>query len=123
METKISVSDFLKTLKQKARDISYTEHSIQRAKTRKIISEAESIIKRFEKDIKDSNPDVVVEQTSENPDERKFKAYYKAIEGGFMTYIIILDGYIRLLTIYRTSKTKQEQVYKHAKRVIHHERG
>jgi hypothetical protein len=119
MEKKIDAEDFLKLLRAKKRKTIYTEHSIQRAKARKLISNGEATIKIFEKDLEEKTPDIVVEQTSENPDERKFKIYYRSSETGFYTYVITINGGVRLITAYKTSKSLQRKVYKHLKRGIH----
>ena len=115
MEKAISTEDFQKILKKKERQILYTPHAVQRAKLRKIITEDENEINRFENDIK-KKPDIIVEQDSEISDERKFKLYYRFERGGFLTYILAMDGEIRVITVYRTSKTLQKKIYKYRKR-------
>jgi hypothetical protein len=116
MEETIEVHIFLEMLRQKTRDIAYTRHSIRQAKMRKIIADKETKIEKFEKDFQEEEPYCVVEQTSETVAERKFKLYYRSHEGGFVVYIISMDGQIRLITVYRTTKSIQEKVYKYAKR-------
>ena len=122
MEEKLDADIFLKLFAQKKREIQYTEHAIQRARIRKLIPENELSVKRFEMDMYNNKPDVVVEQISENPEERKFKVYYKSPDGGFVAYILSIDGQIRLITTYKTSKSLQEKIYKHMKRGMYHEK-
>ena len=115
MEKKIPVDEFQKLLSKKSRQMVYTVHAIQRARMRKIISENETEIKRFETDMKES-PSIVIEQDSESPDERKFKLYYKSSkEGGFIAYIVSINEDITVITVYRTSKALQKKIYKYRK--------
>ena len=113
MEVRISKEEFQKILAKKKRQIVYSDHAIQRSKMRKIIDENDTEIKRFESDIE--KPSIVVEQDSESPDERKFKLYCRSSTGGFITYIVSIDGDITLITVYRTSKGLQKKLYKYRK--------
>lgn len=115
MEELIEIDAFLKRLRHKERQIVYTFHAINEAKRRKLISENEKEIKIFEADIKEGTIYLGVEQSSELPGEKKFKLYYHYREGGFIVYVISLDGEIRLITVYRTSKSLQKKVYKYIK--------
>ncbi len=62
-------------------------------------------------DITEKEPYKVVEQECETKDERKFKAYYPSDLGGFSCYIFVIDGEIRLVSLYRTTKKLQQRVY------------
>ncbi|OGJ49878.1 hypothetical protein A2335_01000 [Candidatus Peregrinibacteria bacterium RIFOXYB2_FULL_32_7] len=117
MEKVIDVNVFLTLLTQKKRGIIYTEHSIQRARMRQLIGDNTDKIEKFEKDLYENVPHLVVEQPSESPGDRKFKIYYRSPERGFDTYVLSIDGQIRLITIYKTSKTLQKNIYKYRKRV------
>lgn len=114
MEKKINLSEFQKILKVKQRTIYYTKHSLQRAAMRGFIKESEDRIPLFEKDIFENKPHLVVEQDSDIEDARKFKVYYRA-KKGFMAYVVSIDGEIELITVYHTSKTLQEKIYKRRK--------
>lgn len=111
MELPVEAGVFERMLRSKERKLEYTAHSIRRARKRAIIAEHENTIPRFEDDLNNSAPYKVVEQPSENPGERKFKIYYRS-QSGFMVYVIVLDGQIRLLSVYRTSKKIQKMLYR-----------
>jgi hypothetical protein len=115
MEKFVSADFFLILIKQKKREIIFTEHAIQRAVRRDIICEGKSQIRQFSKDIQ-RRPDMVVEQDSEISGQRKFKAYYRSSGKGFMTYVLTINSAIRLITIYRTSRNLQKKLYKSRKR-------
>src|SRR3989338_6833674 len=113
MEELVEIATFLELLKQKERKITYTFHAISEAKYRKLISENETEIKVFESDINEGTIYLIVEQASEIPDEKKFKLYCHYPKGGFIIYIIAINAEIRLITVYRTSKSLQKKLYKY----------
>jgi len=115
IESLIDVNVFLKLLKEKKREILFTAHAVSQAKNRNLIGEDEAGIGIFVQDITLGMPHRVVEQSSEKPGERKFKAYYLSSSGGYMCYILTMDGQISLITIYRTSKRLQKNIYKYRK--------
>lgn len=115
MEHTISEEIFTKLLHSKERESVYTAHAIEQARKRSIISDQEKVIPVFERDIK-SKPYLVVEQDSEEDGERKFKVYYESPAGGFMAYILVLNKWIRVITIYKTSKELQRKVYRYERR-------
>lgn len=118
LEKKINNEFFRKLLHSKTRSLRYTTHSIERAVKRKIINKNEKTIPRFEKDIGNKDPHLAVEQTSEFEGERKFKLYYRAPEGGFIAYILALNKQMRLISVYKTTKSIQEKLYKHEKAIM-----
>ena len=111
MERTISEDVFTKLYHAKERELVYTKHAIKQAKKRDIISDQDGTISKFEKDLKENKPYKVVEQDSEDANERKFKAYYQDPAGGFMVYIVVLNKRTRLISIYRTSKKLQKDMY------------
>ena len=113
MERAISEEAFTKLLLAKEREVVYTYHAIKQAKKIDIIADHEGTVPKFEKDIKENKPYKVVEQDLENSNERKFKVYYQnqAACGGFMVYIVVLNKRTRLISIYRTSKKLQKDMY------------
>ena len=116
MEQIEDIATFLRVLKQKERRITYTEHAILRARARDIIRDDECKVAIFESDLAGSIPHIIVEQYSENPAEQKFKLYYRYPEGGFVAYVISMDGEIRLITVYKVSRSLQKKIYKIMKR-------
>ena len=103
MEKPIETEEFLRILKNKNRAVVYTKHSLNQAKQRGIVEDNANRIKIFETDILEKEPNIIVEQSSEKQEERKFKIYYKSDSlGGFMCYIITADGKLTLITVYRT---------------------
>ncbi len=112
MEKRISKEFFRKLLHNKTRSLKYTSHSIDRAVKRAIITRTEETIPRFEKDVHGNDPYLVVEQDSDSPAERKFKLYYRAPEGGFIAYIVVLNNQMRLISVYKTTKSIQQKMYK-----------
>jgi hypothetical protein len=117
LETIVDDKVFTRLLRAKERELVYTVHSIQQAKKRGIIQEHEETIARFENDLRENTPHKVTEQDSEDKNERKFKVYYPAPEGGYMAYILVLNARIRLLTLYLTTKKLLKQVYRYRRRL------
>jgi hypothetical protein len=118
MEKKLETDQFLKLLRTKHRVIIFTDHAIQKARLRRIIGDNDAEVKEFRTDLDNESPIIVVEQKSENPDERKFKVYYKSKNKGFMVYILSINAYIRLITTYLTSRSLQKKIYKYRKRGV-----
>ena len=112
MSKNVSTSDFLILLRKKQRVVFNTDHSIEKAKRRQFISDTENNVDLLEADLK-REPHLVVEQDCKTPNERQFKVYYPSSKGGYACYVLVMDGQIRLVTIYRTTKKLQEQVYKY----------
>ena|GEM_PF-1063005 len=115
MEKIISKEFFRKVFNDKTRILKYTLHSIERARKRSIITKSEETIPKFEKDIYENAPYLIVEQDSDSPAERKFKLYYRDSEGGFIAYIFVLNKQMRLISVYKTTKSIQEKLYKYEK--------
>lgn len=120
MERAVSEETFLKLPNAKERILVYTAHAVRQARKRGIISDDERTVPRFEKDLQGNKPYKVVEQDSENTNERKFKVYFqaRAPEGGFMAYIVVLNKQMRLISIYRTSKKLQETIYNYERSLV-----
>lgn len=112
MEKIVDKKAFAELLNIKSRSFAYTRHSIKRARKREVINENEETVPRFEKDLYEAGPYLVIEQDSEYAHERKFKLYYRSQEGGFIAYILVLNDQVRLISVYRTSKKIQEAAYK-----------
>jgi len=114
VECEISVKIFIEIIKRRQRDVVYTGHSIEKGRLRQFLSEGDQI-KVFDADINGKEPFKIIEQGCETQGERKFKAYYQSSLGGFMCYIFVIDGQIRLVSLYRTTKRIQKQIYKYGK--------
>ena len=112
MEKILSKEFFKKLLDNKTRKLKYTAHSIDRAIKRGIINKAQKTVPRFEEDILGRNPYLVIEQHLDSKDEKKFKLYYRAPEGGFIAYIFVLNSQMRLISVYKTTKSIQQKMYK-----------
>ncbi len=117
MEQILDCEIFRKLVHAKKRTIVYTNHAIAQARKRNIILDKEGMIPVFERDLSEK-PYRVVECESENPKERKFKAYYQASGGGFMVYILVLNSQTRLISTYKTSKKLQQKMYDYEKSTV-----
>jgi hypothetical protein len=116
LERAVEATIFVNLILAKPRRVVCTLHAIERAMRRGITDENQIAISRFEIDVMERIPYLVMEQDSEHISERKFKTYYRAQEGGFIVYIVAINDHIRLISTYRTSKKLQEEVYACEKR-------
>jgi hypothetical protein len=103
-------------LKAKSREVVCPQHAVSKAILRGIISHPDDCIPLVEKDLYKREPHIVVEQEPEGG-ERRFRAYYRYPEWGFIAYIILINSQIRLKTVYKTSKKIQKKAYRLTKRV------
>ncbi len=93
--------EFLEILRSKSRETQVTSHAAARSKQRHMP------LSVFENDIYKSEPAVVIEKESETAGFRKFDLYYHQTQDYFHRYVVVLNDYIRLITLMRVSKAKQ----------------
>jgi len=104
MENTMTPEEFVLLMKGKRRKIVYTKHSSERAKRRCLP------LFVFENDLESGIPVAVFEQESEANHERKFDIYYRQAGDLFHRYILCTNESIRLITLMRTSKSRQKEV-------------
>jgi hypothetical protein len=106
MENTMTPEEFVLLMKGKRRKITYTQHSAERAKRRCLP------LFVFENDLEGEVPVAVFEQEPEANHERKFDIYYRQAGDLFHRYILCTNESIRLITLMRTSKSRQKEVSK-----------
>lgn len=98
--------EFENLLRQKERKLVITKHASKRAKERLMLEAS------FYDDILHGKPAAVTELESDEKGERAFMAYYHQIGAYYHVYVIVADGTLRLLTVYRASRVRQKALSK-----------
>ena len=106
---KVDISEFVSFLKSKHREFQITKHASERSKQRFIS------LSVFNNDLA-KLPLIVIEKEAEGKGERMFDLYYMQRGEYFHKYVIVLNDYLKLITLMRISKVKQSMM--HGKRVV-----
>ncbi len=100
------IEEFEKLLLEKKRMLIITKHASKRAKERLMLEAS------FYDDILHGEPAASSELESEGKGERKFMVYYHQAGVYYHVYVIVIDGTLRLLTVYRANRVRQKALSK-----------
>jgi hypothetical protein len=102
----MQTDEFEALLRNKQRRLVVTKHASKRAKERLMLEAS------FYDDILHGKPAATSELESEEKGERKFMVYYHQAGTFYHVYVIVMDGTLRLLTVYRANKVRQKALSK-----------
>ena len=101
-------SEFKELIESKPRDIYFTKHAENRALQRFLSKMS------VETDLFQNIAVKVLEQPSENSEERVFDVYFIQTTGVFHRYVVSLNSLIRVITLMRVKSTLQKLVSRQA---------
>ncbi|HII38978.1 TPA: hypothetical protein HA318_03165 [Candidatus Micrarchaeota archaeon] len=100
----MAIEEFKALLESKRRILRLTIHAQEQAEKRIIPFQV------IERDLLHEQPVLVVEQSCETQNERKFDVYYPQSGVYFHRFVIVLNSELRVITVMRTSKDYQKRL-------------